>query len=433
MTHSSGHADEVARRTLLLATAALHRGRFDAAHELASQVLGNSALLSPANGHDGQRRHRLESQAVAVSVDADIGRNQVAAATEFADEAWAVDPVDPVVLAARVRAWEACDGDDGALQAFGLTRLSTCEPVGATPDLRAPVCLTICRDERHQLDSFLHHHRSIGVGHFVVVDNGSTDGSVEFLRRQHDVDLWSTGTGFRDLAFGAAAFMVISRRRLHRRWLLIVDADERFVVPPPCANVVDLLVALDSAGCDALDGVLVDLYDDRPFAAPRSEVPRDLRERSWLDRTWMHGVHEHAGPFANADHLVGGVRQRLFGSPPDFLLSKVPLVRQSPDRLLVAGQHDTNVSATRRSRGRAAVLHTKFLADASRLTVEAGRRQHANEARDYARYTSLLADAPSLSFLAPDESIRYTGPEILSELAIVRPMPNPPARRAVES
>ncbi len=43
------------------------------------------------------------------------------------------------------------------------------------------------RDERVRLPWFLHYYRAMGVRHFLMVDNASTDGSTEYLRNQPDV------------------------------------------------------------------------------------------------------------------------------------------------------------------------------------------------------------------------------------------------------
>ena len=46
------------------------------------------------------------------------------------------------------------------------------------------------------LDDFLRHYRALGVDRFVVLDNGSTDGSVDLLARQPDVDLYQVPRRF---------------------------------------------------------------------------------------------------------------------------------------------------------------------------------------------------------------------------------------------
>ena len=46
------------------------------------------------------------------------------------------------------------------------------------------------------------HYRRLGVDHFLVIDNGSDDGSFEQLADQPDVSLWRTEARYRAARFG---------------------------------------------------------------------------------------------------------------------------------------------------------------------------------------------------------------------------------------
>jgi Glycosyl transferase family 2 len=58
------------------------------------------------------------------------------------------------------------------------------------------------RDEMLRLRQNLAHHRSIGVRRFFVIDNGSTDGSGEFLQAQPDCHLFLTRNSYADSRYG---------------------------------------------------------------------------------------------------------------------------------------------------------------------------------------------------------------------------------------
>src|SRR5260370_6199053 len=58
------------------------------------------------------------------------------------------------------------------------------------------------RDEMLRLRQNLAHHRSIGVRRFLVVDNGSTDGSREFLLAQPDFHVFLTRNSYADSRYG---------------------------------------------------------------------------------------------------------------------------------------------------------------------------------------------------------------------------------------
>ncbi len=64
------------------------------------------------------------------------------------------------------------------------------------------LCAMVVRNEAARLPWFLAHHRRLGVDHFLIIDNDSSDGSQALLREQSDVSLWSTGGSYRKSRFG---------------------------------------------------------------------------------------------------------------------------------------------------------------------------------------------------------------------------------------
>ena len=58
------------------------------------------------------------------------------------------------------------------------------------------------RNEKVRLEYFLKYYRELGVNHFLMVDNGSDDGSAEYLMDQPDVSLWETGQSYKRARFG---------------------------------------------------------------------------------------------------------------------------------------------------------------------------------------------------------------------------------------
>jgi len=89
----------------------------------------------------------------------------------------------------------------------------------------------VLRNEFQRLPSVLQHYRALGVQHFLIVDNGSTDGSLELLRAQTDVSLWQTAASYRFSRFGMDWINALLRRYGHGHWCLTFDADELFVYP----------------------------------------------------------------------------------------------------------------------------------------------------------------------------------------------------------
>ena len=82
------------------------------------------------------------------------------------------------------------------------------------------------RDEFVRLPFFLQYYRNLGVSHFLIVDNGSDDGSREYLTDQPDVSLWTTTASYKASRFGMDWINALLRRHGDGHWCLTVDPDE---------------------------------------------------------------------------------------------------------------------------------------------------------------------------------------------------------------
>ena len=71
---------------------------------------------------------------------------------------------------------------------------------GAIQD--GPILFSTVRNEAVRLPFFLDHYRKLGVVHFLIVDNGSDDGTLELLRQSEDVSIWQTTASYKRARFG---------------------------------------------------------------------------------------------------------------------------------------------------------------------------------------------------------------------------------------
>src|SRR5665213_3442347 len=75
------------------------------------------------------------------------------------------------------------DGADAVFRHYRLARKDSRQLTLRPAEI---LCCTVLRNELARLPYFLEYYRAKGVGAFLPVDNGSTDGSVEFLIEQPD-------------------------------------------------------------------------------------------------------------------------------------------------------------------------------------------------------------------------------------------------------
>lgn len=299
-----------------------------------------------------------------------------------------------------------------------LTRLR----VDASAIAAAPVlAFSTIRNEIERLPYFLDHHRALGVGHFLIVDNASTDGSDGFLAAQPDVSLWTTDASYKAARFGVDWLMCLKFRFGAGKWCLTLDADEVLILPDR-RGLADLVAHLDATGRRSFGAVMLDAYPKGPVNAGQY-VPGDdpFALLCWFDadgyRAQRHRVFDNLW-------VQGGVRDRVFfRDRPDRAptLNKTPLVRWSRSFAYVTSTHQilplvlNHVFDTGAPTG--VLLHSKFLPQISAKSAEElQRRQHFQNSDLYEAYHRRLMEGPDLWHQA---SRRYEGPDQLLRLGLL--------------
>lgn len=349
-----------------------------------------------------------------------LDEGQAGEAAAVCRQGLAVAPNTAELHKGLANALVAAEGLDAVFREYRLTRADD-RPVSIAPgDVLACV---VVRNEAVRLPFFLDTYRRLGVARFLVVDNASADGTADLLAAQPDVTVWRSDLAFSRANFGAGWFEPILRAHGVGHWTLIVDADEMLVyldcetqpLPALCAD-------LERAGKRALDGVLLDMYSDRPIRDTHYAPGQDPRQICpYFDRQFYHAAHAGWTPYRNQTTLVGGVRQRVFGADGNYVLSKVPLVRYAEDVVLIGGQHWTSLPAEQIAQRRCALLHFKYMsAFPDYVRQEVVRGQHFGGAMQYAEYARGLDARDNLSLYDPAHSVHYRDSRQLLELGVIR-------------
>ncbi len=289
------------------------------------------------------------------------------------------------------------------------------------------------RNELVRLPYFLQFYREMGVDRFIFVDNGSTDGTTEYLLSQRDCHVLHTTDPFRDV------YVHWQNRALDLygtdHWCLVVDADE-FLVFPHCEKIClkQFCRFLDIEGSQGVYSFMLDMYSKGPFAEAQYSVgqdPLDIcpyhdRDYKFVDRTFldMMRLPNRPPPFPETE-VIGGPRARIFYPEqnteevfprvwpriagrvltpfaqsklwPDSrvphmasMLFKVPLVRWGQELAYYSSTHI--MTPIRLSAVTSALLHYKYFADfLDKAIIEATRGAYEGGGRQYNRYAHITA------------------------------------------
>ena len=191
-----------------------------------------------------------------------------------------------------------------------------------------PIVFCILRNGMPWLEAFLDHHRALGFRHFVMLDNGSTDGTLEVLAEQQDVTLLRTAARYRAYENTLKRYLVDRFGR--DRWCLFVDIDEQFDWPlrsdMPLARLVTYL---DQMGADCMITQMLDMFADRPLTEMTIRGRRNLLTAfPFYELVNIRRSRYSFGNTAPIEMHWGGIRKSQFGS--DNGLTKVSFFRNVP-------------------------------------------------------------------------------------------------------
>jgi len=315
-------------------------------------------------------------------------------------------------------------GIEAAFEQYKLVRKDN-RPI--TIDSRDILCCVVVRNESLRLPFFLDYHRKIGVSKFLVVDNVSTDQTLDYLLMQPDVHVWQSTHAFMGANSGSAWFELLLRKYGLGHWCLIADADELFYYPECEHKSLSQLCQEQSArGYTAYPVILLDMYSDKAVEDTVYQSGEDFRAVcGYFDRAFYHSVIEQATPYKNQTIHVGGLRERIFGKAGDYYVTKVPLLKYEEDCVLAGGQHWTNYPAYEISADRGALLHFKYFSGfADYVETTLARQDHYLP--QYVQYAQGLATKPKLMLYSDQHSVKLESAEQLVKLGIMKVESEPP-------
>jgi hypothetical protein len=335
-----------------------------------------------------------------------------------------------------------------------LTRLDARPIPSGAPEVRL---FATIRNELLRLPYFLEYHRKLGVSRFIFVDNGSSDGTQDYLLQQPDCHILSTTDSYGEAKSGVRWQNRVLDTYGTGHWCLFADADE-FLVYPQSETVPlpQLCAYLDSKGYEGLYTFMLDMYSDKEMSkavynsgqnpvdvCPMFDTDYHFVPRPFLDQIRMPN---RPPPFPDRE-VIGGPRVRVFypeQNTPDVwprikprllgivmrllhklklvskdsiphmasLLFKVPLVKWRKGFAYYSSTHI--LTALKLADITGVLLHFKFFSDFyEKAVLEAGRGQYSNGGRQYRHYARVLEESSGTTAFHYTGSARYAGSQDL--------------------
>ncbi|HEX2098345.1 MAG TPA: sulfotransferase, partial [Rubrobacteraceae bacterium] len=276
------------------------------------------------------------------------------------------------------------------------------------------VVVTIVRDGRPYVRSFVEHYFSMSAKHIAFLDNNSADGTVEALRNYDNVTVLGTELPYK--ATGATTGnswtrevlfkqYMISRFGKKNRWCLCVDIDELFDYPySDVVGLATFLRYLNSKSYTAVAAQMLDMFSGEPLTDQADNLDVPLKElHSFYDisnidrRPMRRRAHRRNNTLGNKEieSFSGGILDSIFGTSP--YLTKFPLVF-SDGKVKPMDGSSHRISNAAIADLTCVLLHYKFLdkyfhAQVSQAVQEEHRLRNS---AIYKRYMEVLDSNPNL-------------------------------------
>ncbi len=174
------------------------------------------------------------------------------------------------------------------------------------------------KNEERRIPFFLSYYRRLGVEHFFLVDNCSSDKSLDLIRNQTDITIYQTDEPYNQSNAGRLWTDYLRKKHGMSSWCLTVDFDEFFVYPfSEDIKLNDLVSYLDIENAKAVFSIMVDHYPKGKISKTKYISGESLFEKfPYFDKANNYTTYKGAHfPYIQ---VKGGVRQRKIWDKNDY-------------------------------------------------------------------------------------------------------------------
>lgn len=287
------------------------------------------------------------------------------------------------------------------------------------------LAVVVLRNEAPRIPYFLQYYRGLGVGHFLFIDNGSTDGLMEMLASEKDCSVWYTADSYKASNFGLYWQNHLLRRYGPGHWCLMLDPDEFLVYPyMESRSLRELTEFLDENRKESFFTLMLDMYGRGTIEETvYSPGQNPLEVSPWFDKTGY--CQEYVPRYWNW-WIRGGVRRRVFFKDKPYeapALNKTVLVKWRQHFSFISSAHHLWPRRLNRPHFKdglaptGCLLHFKFLSSFKvKVEEEMQRKEHFAGSKEYIRYKNSLSEGKSLWH---EGSVKFAGWQQCVELGLM--------------
>lgn len=279
----------------------------------------------------------------------------------------------------------------------------------------------IMRNESLRISHFINYYINLGVDRLFIIDNNSTDNSIELSVNHEKIHVFSTNDDYKNHWYWMEHML---ETYAEGHWCVVVDIDELLYWPHfDSIKLPDLCKYLDQSNISAVRSLLLDMYSDKSLPKVTYNSNRSpLEVLTFFDKDYtllqFPFFDRKKWNFFSQITFAGGVRERFFGENIPYILSKISPFKYMADTYLTQGMHA--ISGNSISDLQFVTFHTKFLNDfIEEVKEESKREQHYDNAIVYKIFNKVLNERPEC-ILWNEDSVRLEDFSQLIDLGLLK-------------
>jgi hypothetical protein len=258
-------------------------------------------------------------------------------------------------------------------------------------DESKPILMCVVKDDLIKVKLLIEHHRQIGIENFVFLDNGSTDGTYEYLLEDDKLHIYRTEEKYTSSAKYGWINRILSYYGFNR-WYLYVDSDENFVyIDCEKTNINELIKKMHKKKVNQLHSLLIDMYS-------KDELYKNT-SKNYINQYKYFDAQPYRRQYKFRGVIIRGGPRRIFFDDTKLwpILNKTPLFILKRKMIFESAHFIFPYRFFKPINS--ALLHYKFMVNDRNKYIERTKKGNfAEGSREYKAYLNKISHGKINSF-----------------------------------